>query len=52
MLNIPTGPHSDYFRVMGAGIEVFKTSPFLGVGPEHIVNCALISWAYFSVQMR
>ena len=30
---IPTGPHSDYFRVMGAGVEVFKTSPFLGVGP-------------------
>ena len=31
--SLPTGPHSDYYRVMGAGIEVFKTSPILGVGP-------------------
>ena len=28
-----TGPHSDYYRVMGAGVEVFKTAPLLGVGP-------------------
>ena len=31
--HLPTGPHSDYYRVMGAGIEVFKTSPVFGVGP-------------------
>jgi len=31
--HLPTGAHSDYYRVMGAGLEVFKTSPILGVGP-------------------
>ena len=31
--SIPTGPHSDYYRVMGAGLEVFRTAPLLGVGP-------------------
>ena len=31
--SLPTGSHSDYYRVMGAGLEVFKTSPVLGVGP-------------------
>ena len=31
--HLPTGPQSDYYRVMGAGIKVFKTSPLLGVGP-------------------
>lgn len=30
---LPTGPHSDYYRVMGAGITVFETSPWLGIGP-------------------
>ena len=31
--HLPTGAHSDYYRVMGAGLEVFKTSPIIGVGP-------------------
>jgi len=31
--SLPTGPHSDYYRVMGGGLTVFKTAPFLGVGP-------------------
>lgn len=31
--SLPTGPHSDYYQVMGAGVEVFKTAPLLGVGP-------------------
>jgi O-antigen ligase len=31
--NLPTGPHSNYYRVMGAGLTVFKTAPFLGIGP-------------------
>ena len=30
---LPTGPHSGYYQVMGGGLEVFKTAPFLGVGP-------------------
>jgi O-antigen ligase len=30
---LPTGPHSDYYQVMGAGLEVFKTAPVLGIGP-------------------
>jgi len=30
---LPTGPQSDYYQVMGAGFTVFKTAPFLGVGP-------------------
>ena len=33
MSHLPTGAHSDYYRVMGAGLEVFKTSPILGIGP-------------------
>ncbi|MDA7766396.1 O-antigen ligase family protein [Alphaproteobacteria bacterium] len=31
--SLPTGSHSDYYRVMGAGLMVFETAPFLGVGP-------------------
>jgi O-antigen ligase len=31
--NLPTGPHSDYYRVMGAGLTVFKTAPVFGIGP-------------------
>jgi O-antigen ligase len=31
--SLPTGPHSDYYQVMGAGLTVFKSAPFLGVGP-------------------
>jgi O-antigen ligase len=33
MNSLPTGPHSDYYQVMGGGLSVFKTAPFLGVGP-------------------
>ncbi|MDB2469196.1 O-antigen ligase family protein [Alphaproteobacteria bacterium] len=29
----PTGPHSDYYQVMGAGLTVFETAPVLGIGP-------------------
>lgn len=31
--SLPTGPHSDYYRVMGAGIITFETAPVLGIGP-------------------
>jgi O-antigen ligase len=31
--SLPTGPHSDYYRVMGAGLTVFETAPVLGIGP-------------------
>jgi len=31
--SLPTGPHSDYYRVMGAGLTVFKTAPVFGIGP-------------------
>jgi len=31
--SLPTGPHSDYYKVMAGGLTVFKTAPFLGVGP-------------------
>jgi len=31
--SLPTGSHSDYYQVMGGGLMVFKTAPFLGVGP-------------------
>ncbi|MDA8536905.1 O-antigen ligase family protein [Alphaproteobacteria bacterium] len=31
--SLPTGPHSDYYRVMGAGIKTFETAPVLGIGP-------------------
>ena len=31
--SLPTGPHSDYYRVMGAGLSVFETAPVLGIGP-------------------
>ncbi len=31
--SLPTGPHSDYYQVMGAGLTVFETSPVLGIGP-------------------
>ena len=30
--SLPTGPHSDYYRVMGAGPEVFETHLFLALG--------------------
>ncbi len=33
MKGLPTGPHSEYYRVMGAGIKVFETAPVFGVGP-------------------
>ncbi|MDA8716470.1 O-antigen ligase family protein [Alphaproteobacteria bacterium] len=31
--SLPTGPHSDYYQVMGGGLIVFETSPLLGIGP-------------------
>jgi O-antigen ligase len=31
--SLPTGVQSDYYRVMGAGLQLFKTSPLLGIGP-------------------
>jgi len=31
--SLPTGSHSDYYRVMGAGLTVFETAPVLGIGP-------------------
>jgi len=31
--SLPTGSHSDYYRVMGAGLIVFETAPVLGIGP-------------------
>jgi O-antigen ligase len=31
--SLPTGPHSNYYRVMGAGLTVFETAPVLGIGP-------------------
>ena len=31
--NLPTGPHSDYYQVMGAGLTIFGTAPVLGIGP-------------------
>ncbi|MDA9012515.1 O-antigen ligase family protein [Alphaproteobacteria bacterium] len=31
--SLPTGPHSDYYLVMGAGLSVFETAPVLGIGP-------------------
>lgn len=31
--SLPTGSHSDYYQVMGAGLVVFETSPIIGVGP-------------------
>jgi len=39
--SLPTGPHSDYYRVMGAGLTVFETAPVLGMGLPHIVNYVL-----------
>lgn len=30
---LPTGPHSDYYMVMGAGLMVFESAPALGIGP-------------------
>jgi len=30
---LPTGPHSDHYQVMVGGLQVFKSSPFFGVGP-------------------
>lgn len=31
--SLPTGVQSDYYRVMGAGLKLFKTSPIMGIGP-------------------
>ena len=31
--SLPTGPHSDYYRLMGAGLIAYKTAPLLGIGP-------------------
>jgi O-antigen ligase len=31
--SLPTGSHSDYYRVMGGGLSVFETAPVLGIGP-------------------
>ena len=31
--SLPTGVQSDYYRVMGAGLKLFKTSPLIGIGP-------------------
>jgi O-antigen ligase len=31
--SLPTGPHSDYYRVMGGGLIVFETAPAFGIGP-------------------
>ena len=31
--SLPTGSHSDYYQVMGAGLTVFETAPVLGIGP-------------------
>lgn len=31
--SIPLSSDSDYYRVMGAGIEMFKIEPLLGIGP-------------------
>ena len=31
--SLPTGSHSDYYRVLGAGLSVFETAPVLGIGP-------------------
>ncbi|MDC0492734.1 O-antigen ligase family protein [Alphaproteobacteria bacterium] len=31
--SLPTGPHSDYYRVMGAGLSIVETAPVLGIGP-------------------
>jgi O-antigen ligase len=31
--SLPTGPHSGYYQVMGAGLAVFETAPVLGIGP-------------------
>ena len=42
--SLPTGPHSDYYRVMGAGLTVFKTAPVLVLGLPHIANYARQFW--------
>ena len=40
--SLPTGPHSDYYRVMGGGLIMFETAPMLGVGPAmHRELCPL-----------
>jgi O-antigen ligase len=31
--SLPTGPHSDYYRVMGGGLKVLETAPIIGIGP-------------------
>lgn len=30
--DIPTGPHSDYYRVMGGGLMAFHEAPIFGIG--------------------
>ena len=30
--DIPTGPHSDYYRVMGGGLMAFQEAPIFGIG--------------------
>ena len=43
MNSLPTGLRSDYFRVMGADIMVFKTSPVIGIGSAtHRELCTVI----------
>ena len=32
MHDIPTGPHSDYYRVMGGGLVAFHEAPIFGIG--------------------
>jgi O-antigen ligase len=31
--SLPTGSHSEYYQVMGAGLTDFETAPVLGIGP-------------------
>jgi O-antigen ligase len=41
--SLPTGQHSDYYRVMGAGLTVFETAPVFGIGPAtHRELCSSI----------
>ena len=32
LYSIPTGPHSDYYRVMGGGLMAFHEAPIFGIG--------------------
>ena len=43
IIGLPTSPQSDYYKVMGAGLKVFKTAPTLGIGPAtHRELCPVI----------